>query len=429
MRRGEDSYSYSDRPLTFSYDGANDVCFAALKFPDTFRPIQFGDGFACSEADEEYGPPARPNSTSDCIQDLLFITGAGGGTLGRRDPSTADGSAYEPFIFGVGPVPASCPSADLGLRAYRYPCVSHPFKALSYRSECGLTVRAGCANSDAADGTWAQVGCEQRAGSRIDFRGLAEARSANGTIDTRLSGEWLVGERSAGEEPDSFWVYRADGEPHGIGPEDTLLAASGGAASVRCLLQTVPKPGEACCYDTFAYALGCAAPPPPPAGAPPANATTSATTSTSAPPVGAAARTPPEVVLPNLGLRWGYLLGGALVPVALALSVGLLRRRCGRTRRKQPPLLASRDASRPSLEGLDRSSAGAGMVEGMAAGRGASEPAPLHPDVLEVAVDLSNEPADVAHAALAMSLPRLPAWDVMYVEDRAAVLPAAHDRL
>lgn len=211
-----------------------------VEFEQRLKPMPF-EQLQCSEA----------NAT--CLAALTMVSDFAGGTVGRRN-ATFDGGS-EVNAYGIGPVPDNCPPT---LRTTYYPCVSAPFSAVTYRGSCGLNVHAGCGIRDATNGVWTSVGCEMRGGGRIRF-------DAGGDADPRLAGEWIVGNsRSPDDAGNSFWVYRADGEPHGFAvdeaaaaqqqqPSNDSLGRRSRSGQFRCVLTTMPKPGDACCYNSYTY--------------------------------------------------------------------------------------------------------------------------------------------------------------------------------
>ena len=250
-------------PPNIWHNGTCDVFLDAAAIGLSIK-IRFGESVACD------------HDAEDCLWDLAYITNAVDGLLGRRDPTRWD--PYGAFgadpirIYATGPIISSCPAAIHGsgrLEAYYYPCVSTPIASVSYRTPCALTIVAGrggrCApRGDVAaaegedgeeDKDLSHAGCEMRPGSHIQFEGLAP----DGPLASLLSGEWLVGDTREADEPfNTFWVYRQDGDYHGLAVNhsvqvDAAAIAAGATPYARCVLQPVPSLYEPCCNDTYVY--------------------------------------------------------------------------------------------------------------------------------------------------------------------------------
>ena len=153
----------------------------------------------------------------------------------------AIGSA-SPSYFALGA--PSCP--DYPTTHGDNACVSAPFSELSIRNNCGLWVYPGCKRGS-MDG-YEDAACEMRSGSLIALR--------SDDIPA-LDGVWVVGNQETyGGPMNAFWVFRAEGQPHGFSENDDRLVYPG---SIECLLYTVPPPGQTCCFSGYSYDLGCPA--------------------------------------------------------------------------------------------------------------------------------------------------------------------------
>lgn len=327
--------------------GANErpPCAYSLNLPQTYRtfkPIPY----------EEY-QCAQHNET--CIWALRTIANFGGGMLGLHDGDASAG----PMVYGLGPLPGSC---GAGVRQRYYPCVSAPFAALAYRDECSLEVTTGC--NQASSST--SVGCEMRAGARIEFDGV------DGTLGERLAGEWVVG--PDGQSGSHFFVYRADGQPHAFGVSDPALAKRGSPrlGSVQCRLAPMPTtPGTA--ISIYSYDLSC----------------------------------------PADGTAWDRVVGGAAAAVAglaIVSVVLLLRRRC----------LAKRGASTANalLQRPDRRDAASQANDCLDAPPATSNQR-TPGSARQVSFDLTAERQLVRPTrpgAMPVVAGALPAWDIMFVD-------------
>ena len=186
-----------------------------------------------------------------------------------------------------------------------------------------------------------------------------------------------IRDRSTTDPDNAFWVYRSDGNLHGLDLSTNVTLAPAPAAVAqapyaRCLLTTVPGPGETCCNATYSYPACPAAPP---------------------------ARTP---------LLWlgALLLGSALLVAALACLFRQVRLSHRAIRRDER-------ASRLLARGAGASDA----VSAPCAPAREQLPAPsLEPRALPAPAD-PNESDDAGCPGTAMS--QLPVWDVYYVCDVA----------
>lgn len=215
------------------------TCGASLTLPQTLkklRPVPYDDDLGCHEH----------NVT--CMKALNVVIHYAGGLLGQRG-NVSESPAH---VYGVGPAAASCSQhddADDDAIVHIFPCVSSPFTALSYRDSCGLYVHAGCAGHGVEP--WSRIGCQMHPGSRLQFRGMDD--------EPRLAGEWVVGPgRSVAQEGNTFWVLRADGEPHGLEESELqgILARRRSAVALarfQCVLETLPPRGESCCRRSHDY--------------------------------------------------------------------------------------------------------------------------------------------------------------------------------
>lgn len=341
---------------------------------------------------------------------LRTITNYAAGSLGKSVWSSSSSSS---LIYGIAALPAACPPGAMWARSF--PCVSAPFSSLTRRDECALSVHAGCGGEVAP---WSNVGCEMRGNSHVRFALHGSGRcSPDCSPDPRLDGQWIVGpNRSAADAGESFWVYRADGKPHGLKASDLVALSEGigGVGYVRCLLSVV---------DTRYDALGRQ----PSAGLesghvlPAEEARSNSTYSYEACPTSDASGADRDAVMPTpsqpslwstpwgLGLTCaGLLMGGALLL--------LLCRRFGRPKLPRQDPLLSRPAQRDA----------ASQVEEV--GTSCNDPsvqALVSP--LEISVSQSTKHVTfdlTAERQLGRQLPieetpaaPLPSWDVMYVED------------
>ena len=300
---------------------------------------------------------------------LRIIANFAGGLLGSRGAK----------VYGLGPLAPYCSSkAALPEAAYQYPCVSVPFSSLSYRDPCSLDVFAGCYHQD---DRLAHVGCEMRAGSHVAFEGY---------VDSPLAGEWIVGPSPGTAQPNSFWVYRADGQLHRLNRSSNAVTSEFGY--VRCLLSTVPPAGEACCNLTRSYEV--------------------------CPASEESAAVPHPSGLAGKASLW-VGLGTGLTCAAL-LSIVFLRRHLAAKRMQQPLLPAQHDAAA-------RAEAVVGRLDEC------WEDGPLPPlEVVASRVDVPqaqdlgwctrSEPADEPAGSP-------PPWDVMYVNSQGPLDTPARQSL
>ena len=330
------------------------TCGANLTLPQTglsnLKPIPYTDYLGCKEG----------NAT--CFRALNVIIHYAGGLLGWRNVSESP-----PYIYGVGPAAQSCLSHDDAV-VHAYPCVSAPFVDLSYRDSCALYVHAGCVGTSKEP--WSRVGCQMHPGSRLRLRGVDDR--------ARLAGEWVVGPgRTTAQEGNTFWIFRADGEPHGLEPDELaaiLERRRSAAASThfQCVLDTQRTTGESCCHRRYDYGT-CAAPDP-------------------------LGNTAPELGGMSIPLKRVFVdVGIGSVVVLLAVVLYCACRRCGVAQRMR----FFKQQQQQLLSGTARRCDAGTQAESRASMQ--SQPPEL-------------SPAEVTCREVQISLAELPSWDVMYVE-------------
>ena len=169
---------------------------------------------AC-RASPRFQPPASCDyRNASCVAALRNATS--GGYLGRRQKDcsgAADQDRCANEVHALEPLPDWCASAELATAT----CASASFLALEYIDSCALSVVAGCEEAYLRGMDYRGISCEMRPGSAIRFSGprrQLDPRDSSVDLDWRLEGEWLVGPPDLGRPNRSFWVYRADGEPH-----------------------------------------------------------------------------------------------------------------------------------------------------------------------------------------------------------------------
>ena len=201
--------------------------------------VAWCDAATCQNKLEHTPPRSCISSDNNCTRWLR----TNGLAPGRGQQHYLASGTGGNITYALGAQACPAPSATA-----RLPCVSANFEGLSLRDECSLWVYAGCGDSiSIREPDYPAVHCEMRPGSRValDSRSTLSPTDPRSPAEAWLAGEWIVGAPSKR----GFWVFKADGTPHGFTITDEPLSYG----RFNCLL-TPEYPLE----GRFGYPNSCA---------------------------------------------------------------------------------------------------------------------------------------------------------------------------